>query len=406
MKKFFAGLGLAAACLFSGNLWAVPDSNVGDFDVEVYDTGGQLNFANNGGFYLNGLEVDPAGGTVYVAASDAIFGGTSSVVRLIGSTGPGTAFLDASGTQLLSYTTRGVDLTYLSGSYYVAACAPAGIPNKGSPCSGIPGIYGFTPGGGQPTYASGGSIPGWATSGLTFNAGGASALVTSDVGIGHWNVTPPSTGTLLVNNTPLPGGYVDSGDDHVVTLDGRVLIMADGGSAIYDVTGGPGSVFLFFDMTAIPGFPGCGVVGPPPKSEAYSDKQAKGGPCFGSRGTVDPVTGDIFYAYAVGGATIFRITSNGAFGEVFATGFVDGVVDIDFGPASDGGGDFSLYATEVAGIAAEEKGTGGPVGSIYEFVRINRGPIPTLSVWGKLAMILALLGIAGYMLSRRQRGLA
>ncbi len=199
---------------------------------------------------------------------------------------------------------------------------------------------------------------------------------------------------------------MNTADDHVVTPDGRVLIMADGGSAIYDVTGGPGSVFLFFDMTTIPGFPGCGG-GPPPKSEAYGDTEAKGGgPCFGSRGTVDPVTGDIFYAYAVRGTTIYRITPNGAFGEVFATGFVDGVVDMDFGPASDGGGDSSLYATEVAGIVTPEKGTSGPVGSIYEFVRVNRGPIPTLSFWGKLAMILALLGIAGFVLVRRRGHLA
>ncbi len=208
MKKHFPGLiGLIVTGLATSVAWAVPQSQVGEFQAEVYDTGGQLNFANNGGFYLNGLEVDPAGGTVYVAASDAIAGSASSIVRLIGSTGPGTAALDSSGTRLLTYVTRGVDLTYLSGSYYVAACEPAGIPNKGAgPCQGIPGVYGFTPGGGQPTYASGGSVPGWATSGLTFNAGGASALVTSDVGIGHWNVTPPSTGTLLVNSDPLSVG--------------------------------------------------------------------------------------------------------------------------------------------------------------------------------------------------------
>ena len=44
----------------------------------------------------------------------------------------------------------------------------------------------------------------------------------------------------------------------------------------------------------------------------------------------------------------------------------------------------------------------GGTGSIYEFVREVRGPIPTLSFWGKLAMIPAVLAVGGFMLVRRQ----
>lgn len=391
-KRFTALAGLFLMAVASTAAWALPTAT-GEFRATIYDTGGLLNAVNNGGFFLNGLEVDPAGGTVYVAASDAVFGDTSSAIRLINSTGLGTAALDAAGVSSLIYTTRGVDLTFLGGSYYVAACVPLTPPGKGmppAPCF-TPGIYGWTPGVGPVTFASGGTIPGWATSGLTFNPGGGSALVTSDVGISHWLVTPPSTGTLLVDDDPLPTGYESGADDHVITTDGRVLVMGDFSGRIYDITGGPGSVSLFFDVSTIPGFPGCG---PAPG-------------CFGSRGTVDPVTGDIFYAYAVGGDTIFRIRPDGSAGEVFATGFVNGVVDIDFGPASDGSGGISLYATEVAGTIGipGKGGPGGPdndVGTIYEFVRISP-IIPTLSDWGKSLLILMLLGIAGFTLVRRRQ---
>lgn len=411
MRKFLSGLvGLVATCIVSSTAWAVPISLDPEHPVSVYDTGGQLDPGNNGGFTLGGLEAAPGGNVVYVVAANVSPGGLSLTLRLIRSAGLGTAVLDGSGAQPWSYWSRGNDLTHLNGNYYVAACVQ---PGKGdAACSGAAGgIYGFVPGVGSTTFATGGSIPDWATSGLTFNSAGTQALVSSDVGIGMWTVTPPSSGVLFANDGPTPGGYVSGVDDHVVTLDGRIITIGDGSRLLHDVTGGPGSIFEFFDLADIPGSSCSGGAIKGAGGSNYDVASDKGpvDTCFGfgSRGAVDPVSGDIFVAFGTGGTSIFRIAADGSSGSVFATGFAF-IRDLDFGPANDGNG-FSLYVTEVTGFAGGGKGpVPVAVGSIYEFPGFGRAQpiIPTLSFWGKLAMILVLMGIAGVMLSRRQRRLA
>jgi len=365
--------------------------------ISVYDTGGQLNLDNNGGFFLGGLEADPAGGAVYVVSEG---GAAAPALRLIRSNGLGTAVFDGSGPQPWVYESRGNDLTYLSGNYYVAACVF--IPGKGKGCQGTPGVYGFVPGVGATTFASGGTIPGWATSGLTFNESGTAALVSSDVGIGMWTVTPPSSGVEFVNDDSVPTGYGAGVDDHVVMLDGRIITIGDSSRLLHDVTGGPGAVFEFFDLADIPGSD-CGI---PKSADQYAGNTGnKGMNCegVGSRGAVDPVSGDIFVAMGSGGTTIFRIAADGSSGSIFATGFAF-VRDLDFGPSSASGGNLSLYVTEVTGIGGGGKGPIQSVGTIYEIDGFFLGhpTIPTLNIWGLAALVLVLIA-GGFVFVRRRR---
>ncbi|MEO1128671.1 MAG: hypothetical protein AAFX05_03070 [Planctomycetota bacterium] len=345
----------------AASVLAIPVSLDPAWTPTVFDTSGALD-PGASGLFLSGLEVDPLGGTVYVLGHDVPPGGASGITALFASTGLGTAVIDNPGVPV-SQVTRANDLTFnpLTSTYdFVGNAAPGG------PLPGPGGIYQFTPGAaGATTYAGGAGFPTWATSGLTFGPGGVAATVTSDVGVGHHVGIPAgavATGPA-VNSDPLPLGYEGGADDHVITLDGRTIVIGDLTRKLYNVTGGAGTVFPLFDLTTIPGFVDTGF--------------------FGSRGTVDPATGDIFVAFATGGGTdIFRIKADGSAGSLFATGFVDGVRDIDFGLSSAGDGTFSLYATEV--------NLGLGVGSIYEF------QIPAPGAAG-------LLAIAGGCLLRRRR---
>ncbi len=318
--------------------------------LSVYDTGGMLNSGTNGGFYLGGLEVDPAGGAVYASAHNVIPGGMSSQLRLIKSTGPGTAILDSSGAFPLRQTTRGVDLTYLNGKYYVAAMDLS--------AASLGGIYGITPGAaGLTTFAAGPGIPRWATSGLTFDAAGTTALVTSDGPIGHHSVAAGAiTSTNLVSSSSLPTGFGRPADDHVVTKDGRTIVITDSSAQLMDVTGGPGTVTELFNLAPLGGTVG-----------------------VGSRGVVDPVSGDIFAAMGdSGGKRIFRVKADGSSGIIFADGFTgDGVRDLAFGLSSDGSGTMSLYAAE----------TFGGIGTIYEFKTVPEPSTLTLLCLGAFALL-------------------
>ena len=326
---------------------AVPIAVEAGSSVSIYDTGGALDVDT-----LWGLEVDPTGGAVY-----AISGGTGSPMNFIKSTGAGTAAVDSSAA--LDHVGRGIDLTHLGGKYYVAANL-AGAPS---------GVYGFTPGAaGLTTYATAGGVS-WATSGLTFDAAGTTALVTSDVGIGHHSLAMGAASTtLLVNSDPLPTGYVFGADDHVVTLDGRTIIVTDADFSLYDATGGAGSVSLLFDGSGL------------------------GEASFGSRGAVDPWSGDIFMAYAIGDVdtAIYRVAADGSGVSLFATGFDLGVKDLDFGLSSNGSGTVSLYATETNSAG---------VGSIYEFNFVHNDaavPEPITAALGLMG-----LGVLGMATRRR-----
>ena len=322
---------LAAIALAGAHAGAAPTAEAPGSSVMTFDSGGQLNPGNNGGFVLGGLEVDPANGRVFALAHDVPVWSVSGQARLLVSVGPGTAAPDASGPFPLTQQTRATDLTHHDGVYYVAAI------NNGNP-----GIFGIEPGNGAlQTFAAGPSIPRWATSGLTFDDGGGSARVTSDFEIGHHRVDQGDTSsTALAGQMPLPSGYGDAASDHVVTRDGRTIVAGEVSRMLFDVSQGSGNVEMFFDLTTVPG---------------YADA---GAGIFGSRAALDPVSGDIFVAYAVNGSQIYRIARDGSVGQLFASGFVGGVRDLAFGQASDGSGAVSLFAAEVAG---------GTTGSIYEF---------------------------------------
>ena len=150
-------------------------------------------------------------------------------------------------------------------------------------------------------------------------------------------------------------GYGAGVDDHVVMLDGRIITIGDSSRLLHDVTGGPGAVFEFFDLADIPGS-GCSGGGGKQELEGrYAGSNGdKGTTCdgVGSRGAVDPVSGDIFVAMGSGGTTIFRIAADGSFGSIFATGFAF-IRDLDFGPSSASGGNLSLYVTEVTGFGGD-----------------------------------------------------
>ena len=231
--------------------------------------------------------------------------------------------------------TRGTD-----GRYYVAGAL-----------SDVGGIYGFDPGGESSVYVFVTGTPTWATSGLTFDETNTIAFISTDGSSstssnGLYRITTNGVVTKLINPGELPDGIPRGTEGHVVTLDGRTILAGDKSHDLWDVTGGPGSVTLLADLDAFfsPGeVPGWGL----------NDN------VWGSRATVDPVSGDIFYSHgAAAPATIpisiIRVAADGSTASLFATGF-SVLRDLDFGPASNGEGR-SLYVTEFS------NGTG----TIYE----------------------------------------
>jgi len=371
MKVAFKCVGviaMALAVLVPGPAGAVPIAvDPGIISLSTFDTGGFLDLPA-AGFELGGLEVDPTSGTVYVLASDAPAGGTSTTVQLISSTGLGTA-APVGLPVPFKLNARGYDLTMNSadGKLYAAGTlTPALGP--------IHGIHGFDPAGIAPPVTFAGTTSGFSTSGLTFDAAGTRALVSTD-GVdaavlpnGLYSVPGGGPEAVVVGAGVLPVG-VGPTDDHVVTPGGKTIVAGDGSHELWDVTGGAGAVSLLIDLNTIPAvLPALGGAG-------------------GNRATVDPCSGDIFYAHALapGSPGIIRIKADGSAATVFALGFT-GIRDIDFGPASSGSGGDSLYVTEV------DLGVGGGLGSIYEF-EINCIPEPsTVALLGIGLLSLALLG--------------
>jgi len=345
--------GLSFCALIAPAAVSAPVSLDPAWTPTIFDTGGLLN-PGISGLFMSGLEVGP-GGTVYVLGHDVPPGGSSGTTALLGSVGLGTAFVDNPGVPI-SQVTRANDLTFNP--------ATGDLHFVGNAIGGPGGVFGFTPGSaGFSTFAAGAGMPFWATSGLTFDAGGGVATVTSDVGIGHHIIPAGAVGSApVVNDDPLPLGYEAGADDHVVTLDGRTIVHGDFSRKLYDVSGGAGTVSVLFDLTTLASFVDTGF--------------------FGSRAAVDPATGDIFVGWGVGGTDIFRIKDDGSSASLFATGFVDGIRDLDFGPSSMGDGTFSLYVNEI--------NLGMDIGTIYEF------KIPTPGA-------MSLLAIAGLAATRRKR---
>ena len=367
MKRTVAVVLGGGAALMAAPAWGVPVSLDPTATVSTFDTGGLLSPALNGGFTVGGLEVDPAGGTVYVVASDGGFGGTSTVVQLLSSTGLGTATAVGAAAPI-KLNARGYDLTHNAGLYYVAGTLSAAAP--------VHGIHGLDPAGvaAPSTFAT--TTSGFATSGLTFNAAGTSALVSTD-GVdtavlpnGLYSVPGGGPEAPVVLTGALPGGIPTGTDDHVITLDGRTIVVGDGSHDLWDVSGGAGAVSLLVDLDLIP------AVAP----------FLSGG---GVRSAVDPWTGDIFIGWGLFGSDIIRVAADGSGAIHFATGLLS-TRDLDIGLSSNGSGGVSLYVTE--------EDTAG-VGSIYEFtLSHNEGAVPE-----PITATLGLMGLGVLGMATRRR---
>ena len=311
--------------------------------LSTFDAGGSLDAFINGGLTLGGLEVTGPG-SVHVVGADGSVGGTSSRLQLFHSTGLGTA-VPVGAPAPIALNTRGFDLTPnpADGNLYVAGTLRNPLP--------VPGLYGFDPAGVAPVSSFATTTLGWATSGITFDAAGASALVTTDgagagsVPNGLYAVPAGGPQVPLVTLGPLPAGIPSGTDDHVITLDGRTIVVGDGSHDLWDATGGAGSVSLLVDLD--------------PLLLPLGARLGVGG----VRAAVEPGTGDIFIAWGLSvGADIVRVKDDGSAASVFARG-MDGerIRDLDFGPASDGSGRHSLYVS--AAMA-----NGG--GTIYEITLV------------------------------------
>jgi hypothetical protein len=308
--------------------------------LSVFDSGGALTRGSNGGFTLGGLEVDPLGNGVFVIAGDSNIFDITASLQLIHSTGMGSS-ATVGMPEPISLIPWAYDLTRgADGRYYVAGAL-----------SGVGGVYGFDPVGESPVNAFITGTPTWATSGLTLDVTGAIALISTDGSSstssnGLYQITSDGVVTKLINPGELPHGIPHGTDDHVMTLDGRIILAGDKSHELWDVTAGPGSVTLLADLDAYFSqgeVPGWGI----------NDN------VWGSRATVDPVSGDIFYSHGAAVPTttpmsIIRVTADGSTASLFATGF-SVLRDLDFGPSSHGEGR-SLYVTEFS----------GGVGTIYE----------------------------------------
>lgn len=327
-------LGAAALAAGVGGHPALADPNAAEpgADVQLIASGGLLDPSGNGGFYLGGIEVDPETLGVHVLAHDTPPEGVSSEAIILEVGSGGTVSISV-GPVDLEQLTRGNDLTRSGDRLYVA-----GIIDD------VGGIYGFEPNSSSLfPFAFGVGMPQWSTSGLTFNDDGTTARVTSNAGIGHHIIDFADSASMpVVDEGQAPNGYNGTASDHVVTEDGRVLVIGDSSDTIWDITGGTGNVVPFFDLTTIPGF------------ETSSSTR-------GTRGTIDPVSGDIFVSHAIGGTKIYRIKADASRGLVFADGFAPGVRDIDFPPVEPGT-PARLYATELT------DDTQGPAqGAVWSF---------------------------------------
>ena len=71
MRKLLKAIAVGAVFV-NGNAIAVPTLLDPNATLSIFDTGGLLDFANNGGFTLGGLEVDSSGTVFVLGASGAV----------------------------------------------------------------------------------------------------------------------------------------------------------------------------------------------------------------------------------------------------------------------------------------------------------------------------------------------
>ncbi|MBT8422906.1 MAG: thrombospondin type 3 repeat-containing protein, partial [Gammaproteobacteria bacterium] len=198
------------------------------------------------------------------------------------------------------------------------------------------------------------------TTGLTFSADGASALVSTDGAlvscfVGLYEVHPDNTFVQLIGHGELPGGIPRGVDDHAVTRDGRIILAGDKSHTLWDATAGAGNVSELINL-----------------DDLFSDSEVPGwnpaAEVFGSRIDVDPATGIIYYTHGKGPPgstmTIFSVMPDGSAARIVAEGFYI-LRDIAFGPGTSGSGR-SLY------LAVLERADGLPDrGVVYELALAN-----------------------------------
>ncbi len=347
----------------------------------------------NGGLTISSLEV-LGPGLVYTTTDDGWTGpfiDDTSLIQLNVSAGP-TTNVPVGPLVPFAANARGYDLTLNPASGFLGVAgaflaAPAPMP----------GIFELDPAGLAPVapYALMTARP--TTSGLTYGAGSASATVSTDGVPGGAPILPIAGGIYTVpaggpelpgilDAIPVPGGVASPGDDHVVTLDGRTIFLNDGAHDLHDVSGGAGAVALMIDLDLVAGVAPFLSLG-------------------GVRGAVNPVDGDIFSGWGLGGpminpggSNLIRVDDFGAGASVAVVG-LDNVRDVDFGPSTLGVGPgttgFSLYITEVEGGPSAP--FGAPWSNIWEVPILV--PEPTCSLW------MGLLGLLGLnWVARRRRG--
>lgn len=353
----------------------------------LYDSGTispSLLSSTNGGLAISGIEV-LGPGMVFTTTDDGMtispFFDDSSVIQLNVSAGPGTNVLAGFPAALVA-NSRGYDLTLNPGSGLLGVAATAGLP-----AAFVPAIWELDPAGIAPPamYAALSAAP--TTSGLTYGPGGASAILSTD-GIPGGGAIPPLPGgiysvpaggpeaVIALDAAPAPGGVVAPGDDHVITLDGRTIFVNDGSHLMHDVSGGAGAVALLIDLTTIPAVVPSLAIG-------------------GVRADVNPVDGDIFTGWGLGGpaappggSSILRVDEFGAGAAVSIVG-LDNTRDIAFGPSTFAPAGplatgVSMYVTET-----EFSVLGPLISNIWEFPIL----VPEPSTTTVAMMFVALLAV-------------
>ena len=313
--------------------------------LTLYDEGGALAYTANGG-HVTGIEA-PGDGAVYVTVAVPSLGVLTTELKLLRSTGPGSA-VQVGAPQPITLMPWAADLT----------AGPNGLLYVAGAMGGVGGIYGLDPQGiAEPQAYAAGSCS-FATSGLTFAPDGSYALVSTDGSSvtctnGLYRVWPDGSFEHVIPWLDLPDGIPRGADDHTVTPGGDIILAGDKSHDLWDATAGAGAVELAVDLDAE--FTGSEIPG-----------WAGGNPVFGSRIAVHPHTGHLYYTHGSGAPdklmSIVRYELDTGNASLFAEGFAI-LRDLDFGPSSSGSG-VSLYVLELSRV--DMAAGPGDVGAVHE----------------------------------------